>query len=177
MSKNVVSKFKTYSAYKDSGVEWLGGIPEHWITIKFGYLFKESNDRGNGFENLLAATQHRGVIFKSDLEFRSVQAQKGLENFKIVRPNDFVISLRTFEGGIEHSPFLGIISPAYTILRPKKYIHPIFFKWYMKSDFLIEMLKAVSNGIRDGKTISYNNFSTLSCAIPPSPNNNTSPNS
>lgn len=107
-----------YSEYKDSGVKWLGEIPGHWELRKMKYTFDERSQKGFPNEPLLAATQNHGVILKSQYENRTVEAVKSLDTLKLVEIGDFVISLRSFQGGLEYAHNRGIISPAYTILTP-----------------------------------------------------------
>ena len=155
-----------YESYKDSGVKWLGEIPGHWEVRKIKYTFKERSQKGFPKLPLLSATQQYGVIKKDDYENRTVVATKGLETLKLVCKNDFVISLRSFEGGIEMSHEEGIISPAYTILIPKK-IEPSFFRHLGKSPVFINLLKMMVTGIREGQNIDYNKLRTNLIPIPP----------
>ena len=158
---------KKYSSYKDSGESWLGEIPSTWGLKKMKYLFTERSQKGFPFLPLLAATQNHGVIKKEDYENRTVVATKGLETLKLVKPNDFVISLRSFEGGIEISKERGIISPAYTVLIPKE-INPKYFKYLGKSSSFINLLKSTVTGIREGQNIDYNKLKNYFLPIPSS---------
>ena len=157
---------KRYESYKDSGVKWLGEIPGHWEVRKIKYTFKERSQKGFPKLSLLSATQQYGVIKKDDYENRTVVATKGLDTLKLVCKNDFVISLRSFEGGIEMSHEEGIISPAYTILIPKK-IEPSYFRHLGKSPVFINLLKMMVTGIREGQNIDYNKLRTNLIPIPP----------
>ena len=157
---------KRYESYKDSGVKWLGEIPGHWEVRKIKYTFKERSQKGFPKLSLLSATQQYGVIKKDDYENRTVVATKGLDTLKLVCKNDFVISLRSFEGGIEMSHEEGIISPAYTILIPKK-IEPSYFRHLGKSPVFINLLKMMVTGIREGQNIDYSKLRTNLIPIPP----------
>jgi len=95
-------------------------------------------------------------------------ALSGTSAFKDVRVNDFVISLRSFEGGIEHSRFAGCVSPAYTVLRPRCQIEPRYFAYAMKSVGFVSELCSKSDGIRDGKTIRYEHFASIELPVPSS---------
>ena len=150
---------------KDSGVEWIGEIPGHWGMRKMKYTFKERSQKGFAKLPLLAATRHHGVIKKEDYENRTVIATKGLESFKLVCVDDFVISLRSFEAGIEKSYEKGIISPAYTVLEPKQIEHS-YFKYLGKSKPFINLLKTMVTGIREGQNIDYNKLRTCMLPIP-----------
>ena len=141
-----------YSEYKDSGVKWLGEIPGHWELRKMKYTFDERSQKGFPNEPLLAATQNHGVILKSQYENRTVEAVKSLDTLKLVEIGDFVISLRSFQGGLEYAHNRGIISPAYTILTPT-HIKASYFKHLSKSDIFISLLKSSVTGIREGQNI------------------------
>lgn len=143
-----------YSEYKDSGVQWLGEIPSHWGMRKMKYAFKERSLKGFPSLPLLAATQNHGVIRKENYENRTVEATKSLETLKLVEKGDFVISLRSFQGGIELCHDRGIISPAYTILCPTN-IEGRYFKHLGKSPIFIQLLKSMVTGIREGQNIDY----------------------
>ncbi len=155
-----------YSEYKDSGVKWLGEIPGHWELRKMKYTFDERSQKGFPNEPLLAATQNHGVILKSQYENRTVEAVKGLDTLKLVEIGDFVISLRSFQGGLEYAHNRGIISPAYTILTPT-HIKASYFKHLSKSDIFISLLKSSVTGIREGQNIDYNKLKESLLPIPP----------
>lgn len=155
-----------YSEYKDSGVEWLGEIPSHWELRKMKYTFDERSQKGFPNEPLLAATQNHGVILKSQYENRTVEAVKSLDTLKLVEIGDFVISLRSFQGGLEYAHNRGIISPAYTILTPT-HIKTSYFKHLSKSDIFISLLKSSVTGIREGQNIDYNKLKECLLPIPP----------
>ena len=155
-----------YSEYKDSGVKWLGEIPSHWELRKMKYTFDERSQKGFPNEPLLAATQNHGVILKSQYENRTVEAVKSLDTLKLVEIGDFVISLRSFQGGLEYAHNRGIISPAYTILTPT-HIKASFFKHLSKSDIFISLLKSSVTGIREGQNIDYNKLKESLLPIPP----------
>lgn len=143
-----------YDTYKDSGVKWLGEIPSHWEMRKMKFSFEERSQKGFPNLPLLAATQNHGVIRKTDYENRTVEAIKSLDTLKLVEVGDFVISLRSFQGGIELCYEKGIISPAYTILKPT-HINVGYFKHLGKSPIFIQLLKSVVTGIREGQNIDY----------------------
>lgn len=155
-----------YSEYKDSGVKWLGKIPSHWELRKMKYTFDERSQKGFPNEPLLAATQNHGVILKSQYENRTVEAVKSLDTLKLVEIGDFVISLRSFQGGLEYAHNRGIISPAYTILTPT-HIKASYFKHLSKSDIFISLLKSSVTGIREGQNIDYNKLKESLLPIPP----------
>lgn len=155
-----------YQEYKDSGEQWLGEIPSHWEMRKMKYTFRERSEKGFPNEPLLAATQSHGVILKTDYEGRTVEATKGLDTLKLVEIGDFVISLRSFQGGLEYAYNRGIISPAYTILNPTN-ITKDYFKYLAKSQVFISLLKSTITGIREGQNIDYSKLKENLMPIPP----------
>lgn len=165
--------FPRYAEYKDSGVEWLGEVPGHWDAYPGRRLFMQIREQVNPNDEQLSATQKYGVIpqklFMEQEDQKVTLALSGLENFKHVEVNDFVISLRSFQGGIERSKYIGCVSPAYTVLRPTLTINGMFFGYLFKSDGYIIALQSVTDGIRDGKNISYEQFGILALPIPPLP--------
>lgn len=87
--------------------------------------------------------------------------------YKLVEKGNFVISLRSFQGGLEYSDYRGIVSPAYTVLYSKKKIYFGFYRYFFKSYIFIEKyLSAAVIGIRDGKQISSTDFDTIKIPYP-----------
>lgn len=163
-------KYKPYSAYKDSGVEWLGEVPEGWETKLGRRLYMQKRDSALPDDEQLSATQKYGVVPQRlfmELEDQKVTlALSGLNNFKHVESDDFVISLRSFQGGIERSKYSGCVSPAYTVLRPAIPVDASFMAYALKSSGYIASLQSVTDGIRDGKNISYEQFGQIGLPYP-----------
>ena len=144
-----------------------GKIPAHWDEIQFKYCFDEINDTGHPDEEMLCATQNKGVIPQSLYDGSVVAVTKGFENLKLVKKGDFVISLRSFQGGIEYAYYRGIISAAYTILHPIDEDYTEYFKYLFKSSVFINVLKTCVTGIREGQNINYNILGNKYIPIPP----------
>lgn len=159
--------FPRYESYQDSGLEWLGEIPTHWNLLRNKYLFKERVEKGFPDEPLLAATQSQGVVRKADYDARTVEATKDFHLLKLVKEGDFVISLRSFEGGIEYAYHQGIISPAYTVLTPRNHEEASYYKYFLKSPQFIQSLKLFVTGIREGQNIDYTKLSRSFLPCPP----------
>lgn len=158
---------KPYPAYKDSGVPWLGKVPEHWELRRMKTVLRERVEKGYPEEPLLAATQSKGVVKKDTYENRTVLAMKDLHLLKLVRTGDFVISLRSFQGGIEFARDQGIISPAYTVLFPRNVADHSYLAALFKSRPFIENLGAFVTGIRQGQTIDYEKLARVPIPLPP----------
>ena len=144
-----------YPAYKPSGVEWLGEIPEQWECIRMKHLFKDHSEKNKPGAELLSVTQNQGVVPRTWVENRMVMPSGALESFKYIQKGDFAISLRSFEGGLEYCHHEGIISPAYTVLKAKRNFCSQFYKYLFKSYSFISELQTSVVGIREGKNISY----------------------
>lgn len=158
---------KKYCEYKNSCISWIGEIPEHWDIRKMKYTFTERSEKNHPDEQILCATQSQGVIPQAMYDNRVVVVNKGFENLKFVKKGDFVISLRSFQGGIEYAYYQGIISAAYTILNPNKIIDSEFAKYLLKSHQFIELLKTCVTGIREGQNINYDILRKKFLPIPP----------
>ncbi|MAX85901.1 MULTISPECIES: restriction endonuclease subunit S [Thalassolituus] len=147
----------------DNGVRF----GEEWKWLKASELFKTVSTKNNSdTEELLAVTQDQGVLPRSLLERRVVMPDGSTKGYKLVVPGNFIISLRSFQGGLEYSNYRGLVSPAYTVLEPIKEIDDEFFKHYYKSYDFIGHLAVAVIGIRDGKQISYSDFSFLRIPYP-----------
>ena len=153
---------------KDSGIEWIGEIPEGWELIKAKYLFSQRNEKGNSTLVLLSPTQKYGVIPQSQLEgVVQVKENTDLRAFKTIHIGDFVISLRSFQGGFEFSNYEGVCSPAYQVFHATKDLSNDFFRYLFKSDGFISKINSLTVGIREGKNIQYWDFSNMLLALPP----------
>lgn len=163
--------FPSYPRYKDSGVKWLGEVPEHWGVGQSRRLFAQRNERGREGDLQLTASQEHGVIYQEDfirLEGRRVvEVIKGADILKHVEPNDFVISMRSFQGGIEWCNLRGCISSAYVMLIPCERIHGPFFAYALKSRSYIQALQTTSNLVRDGQALRYENFTKVDLPLVP----------
>lgn len=133
------------------------------VISKNGNLIFEpiSNKNRNSGLPVLAITQEHGAIPRNEIDYTVSVTDKGLESYKVVEKGDFIISLRSFQGGIEYSMFHGICSPAYIILRKKVDIVDEYYKYYFKTNRFIQDLNKDLEGIRDGKMVSYSQFSSI----------------
>lgn len=158
--------YGTYDSYKDSGVDWLGEIPSDWDVEESKWLFSCRKEKANKNDEQLTASQKYGVIPQQvfmDLEERRVTVvYLNPEILKHVEKGDFVISMRSFQGGIEYCDYTGSVSSAYVPLIPNNLIFSPFFKYLFKSSRYIEALQSTSNLVRDGQALRYDNF----CMIP-----------
>ena len=152
---------------KATNIPWLKEIPEHWEMRKMKYLFDERSEKNHPHEPMLSATQSEGVILQSKYQGRVVVVNTGFEGLKLVKVGDFVIHLRSFQGGIEYAHDRGIISSAYTILNPKYPEYSAYYKRLFKSSSFIDLLKICVTGIREGQNINYSKLKQFSIPVPP----------
>jgi type I restriction enzyme S subunit len=158
---------KAYSHHRPLDELWLTSIPAHWQSRKIKHLFSERAEKGYPDEPLLVASQSMGVVPKSIYGNRTVEATKDLHNLKLVQIGDFVISLRSFQGGIEYAYYKGIISPAYTVMVPNTLISSGYFRFVAKSRLFIELLQMCVTGIREGQNIDYRKLKEHLIPVPP----------
>ena len=141
-------------------------LPEDWSIKKARSIFSKISKKNNRNEQLLSATQNNGVLPRDMLDGDVMSPSGDTKSYKLVEEGDFVISLRSFQGGIEYSSYRGIISPAYTVLKNKIPICMDFYRYIFKSKLFIDRLASSVIGIRDGKQISYDDFSFMFLPYP-----------
>ena len=130
-------------------------------------VFKSVSNRNNGRKlPILAITQDKGAVPRDQINYDIYVTEASVDNYKIVRRGDFIISLRSFQGGIEYSDYDGICSPAYIILRSVVPIDIQFYKCFLKTSNYIQRLTKKLEGIRDGKMISFKYFSDVFLPYP-----------
>ena len=157
-----------YTEMKDSGVHWMGKIPKHWDIQRAKFHFSQTNNRGNDTPILLAASQKYGVCPQSWLEgVVQVSENTDLQQFKTVHKNDFVISLRSFQGGFERSDFEGVCSPAYQVFHADASFDNNFLKYLFKNELFIDEMNSLTVGIREGRNIKYDDFANSLIFVPP----------
>ena len=140
---------------------------EGWTLEAGDSLFDQINDRKpEPGLHVLAITQEHGAIPRHMIDYHVSVTEKSIESYKVVRVADFIISLRSFQGGIEYSRYHGICSPAYVILRRRGKGSDEYFRHYLKTDRFIRILTKNLEGLRDGKMISYKQFSELQLPTP-----------
>lgn len=133
-----------------------------WEYVYGDELFEPiSNKDHNSDLPILAITQEQGAVPRDMINYHVSVTEKSIESYKVVEIGDFIISLRSFQGGIEYSNYLGLCSPAYIVLRKKEDVINDFYRHYFKSYPFIQDLNKNLEGIRDGKMISYKQFSEI----------------
>ena len=138
------------------------GFDEPWSIYKAEELFKNVADKNHPMETVLTIIQGKGTLPREQAGRNIHYDDASLANYKKVEQGDFIIHLRSFEGGLEMANEDGIVSPAYTILRCKKPHSSLFYEAYFHTDeFINHILSKSVEGIRDGRQISYEAFKWL----------------
>ena len=135
----------------------------------YGQLFDVVNERNKQMEysNILSASQEKGMVNRDDLNLDIQFERSNINTYKIVKKGDYVIHLRSFQGGFAFSDKLGVCSPAYTILRPNSILEYGYLSNYFTSQRFIKSLVLVTYGIRDGRSINVEEWLRMKITIPP----------
>ena len=142
---------------KPSGVDWLGDVPEYWDVRRGKRLFSPRLELARPNDTQLSATQAYGVIPQDEYEQRVgrriVKISLHLDKRRHVEVDDFVISMRSFQGGLERAWATGCIRSSYVVLRPTIGVDVEFFSYVFKSQAYIRALQSTANFIRDGQDL------------------------
>ena len=152
--------------YKDSGATWNPQIPEHWYMVYSKKLLAQRKDKAFPNDIQLTSSQKYGIISQDEFMKREGRrltvVMTGSDILKHVGIGDFVISMRSFQGGLEYSYVEGKISSAYVMLIPnKEKVYDEYFKWLLKSKSYIKALQGTSDLVRDGQALRYANFAKV----------------
>jgi type I restriction enzyme S subunit len=163
--------FPRYERYKDSGVEWLGEVPEHWSIMRYKLVFRERNERSeSGAETLLSVSSYTGVTPRSEIidEGDTLMRADTLEGYKICYPDDLVVNIMlAWNRGLAFSTMHGVVSPAYCVYDVISPDSPQFLNYLVRSDRAILYYKAFSSGVIDSRLRIYPDvFGSLYCALP-----------
>ena len=151
---------------KDSGIDWVKKLPVEWNQINPKALFSLRKDRATETDRQLTSSQQYGVIYQDEYMQMTgnkvVVVEKDFDILKHVEAGDFVISMRSFQGGLEYSTNTGSISSAYVMLIPNlQLVEPRYYRWLLKSPVYINALQSTSNLVRDGQAMRYSNFAQV----------------
>ena len=137
-------------------------------TYSFCQLFEVVNEKNKklDYRNVLSASQELGMIERSDINIDIKFEQESISGYKIVRKGDYVVHLRSFQGGFAFSDRTGICSPAYTILRPNDLVEYGYLSHFFTSKLFIKSLKLVTYGIRDGRSINVDEWLNMTVTLP-----------
>ena len=144
------------------------GYTDKWEVNNVASIFETYYDKNHPNLPVLSASQEFGMVIRDNVGFQVQHNKENEVGYKRVLPGQFVIHLRSFQGGFAHSMVEGITSPAYTVMQFKKMSKQddIYWKYVLTSKMLIKRLETVTYGIRDGRSISFEDFSELDFTFP-----------
>lgn len=161
---------------RDSGVEWLSEVPEHWEVRRINFLFSESSTRARTNEELaypvLSVSIHHGISDKElnegELD-RKVQRSEDRSLYKVVHANYLAYNMmRAWQGGFGASKLSGLVSPAYVVCEPKTTMNSYYFELALRTPNAVTELKRFSRGITDFRLRLYwDEFKNISVPVPP----------
>ena len=163
---------RPYPRKKDTGVEWLGEVPEHWIVLPNRILFEEVKERNRPEEPMLSVTIKRGVIRQNDLlEDSSKKDGSNLDKsaYKLVQPGDIAYNkMRAWQGAVGASDYRGIVSPAYVVERPRKGVGSHYFHYLLRTPAFAKEAERWSYGITsDMWSLRPEHFKMIYACLPP----------
>lgn len=144
------------------------GVEGEWKKVKADSIFKTFNEKNRPDLPVLSATQDRGMVTRESIGYNIFHDTSNETTYKHILPGQFVIHLRSFQGGFAHSEIEGIASPAYTIIgfKNKDLYHDYYWRYVFMSKEFIKRLELITYGIRDGRSISYDEFKEMSFLVP-----------
>lgn len=160
-------------AMKDSGIAWIGEIPEDWEIARIKQLFSEVNDRCESSENytLLSVSEYYGIAPKSEKisDDDMLTHAETLDGYKICKENDLVMNIMlAWKRALGVSKYVGIVSPAYCVFRKKRNMYVKYFHYLFRTDIYANLFKQYSTGIIDSRLRLYpDKFLSLKCQVPP----------
>ena len=157
---------------KDSGVEWIGEIPEHWEVRANRTIFKERNEQGKEGLLLLSVSIHSGVSNEEISEEENVRGRIKIEDkskYILVKQGDIAFNMmRAWQGGIGAVSVDGMVSPAYIVAKPNKLMNSEFFEYQYRCPEFIQQMDRYSKGITDfRKRLYWDGFKQLMTIVPP----------
>ncbi len=151
-------------------IGWLERVNPNWRVVPGHALFSERVMKSKASDTHLTPSQIYGVLPQSEYLEKTgsgvVLNIVGSDVMKHVEPNDFIIHLRSFQGGIEHSRYSGKVSNAYCVLKPSSQIEPRYYRWLLKSTGFIQELRSTTDQLRDGQSIKFEQFRTIGLPLP-----------
>ena len=141
--------FPRYPKYKDSGVEWLGEVPEHWALKPLWTFFRRVKRTGFDDEQLLSVYRDHGVVLKASRDDNFNKPSDDLSVYQLVIPGDLAINkMKAWQGSVAISEHRGIVSPAYFVYEALHNASSRYLHYLMRSLRYITGYMSVSKGIR-----------------------------
>lgn len=159
---------KSYTAYKPSGITWLGDVPVHWEIVRNGNIFYEVVDTNHPNLELLSLTITNGIVRQSSTG-RKIRASEDRSIYKKIKIGDIGYNLmNAFFGGIGSSMYEGILSPAYAVCRMKFKIESMYFHYLFRTPLYMGVFNSFSYGIMfERNRLYFEKFKLIQSTLPP----------
>ncbi len=163
-----MSKFKKYSEYKDSGVDWIGEIPSHWNVNRNIQIFEQRVETGRIDLPILEVSIHTGVSVR-DMENGRKQVMDDYSSYKIAHKDDLAYNMmRMWQGAVGTVPEMGFVSPAYVVIKPRKQTNTKFFEYLFRTPLYKNEINRASRGIvEDRNRLYWDGFKQIASCNPP----------
>lgn len=167
--KTVTKGLNPDATMKDSGIQWIGDIPEHWDVDKFKYHLVRKEPKNPGNKIVLSLYREYGVIPKDSRDDNHNQTSEDTSKYKYIKPGNFVVNkMKAWQGSVAVSDYEGIISPAYYVY---DFVDDVYFKRYfhylLRGCYKDEFMR-LSGGMRVGQwDLSSDDLNNTSVIIPP----------
>jgi len=165
----MINNLRPYPSMKNSGVPWLGKVPEHWKVQRIKTLFREKDERsGDGSGLLLSLTRARGLLPQAEASSRLASASD-LSKYKVCRPSQLVMNrMQAWSGMFAVSAHKGLVSPDYCVFEAKEELELRFFERVFKTPVVVDQFAQASKGIGSGFNRLYTpDFGAIPVAFPP----------
>ncbi len=168
----MINELRPYPEYRDSGLPWLGNIPQHWDCLPHRAVFEEIKEQGHVNEPLLSVTIGRGIIRQKDLlADSSMKDSSNLDKskYKLVEPGDIAYNkMRAWQGALGVSRYRGIVSPAYIVQRLRGALKPDYFHYLFRTSGFAKEAERWSYGITsDQWSLRSQHFKMIYSCVPP----------
>ena len=142
------------------------GFTDAWEQRKLGEVFTEYSEKNHEELSPLTIIQGKGTILREESNRNLIYDKAGLKNYKLVNEGDFILHLRSFEGGLEMANSRGIVSPAYHIFHGENADSRFYYPFFRSKYFISVLLKPYVYGIRDGKSIDVEGMKLIRIPCP-----------
>lgn len=163
------TKLGPYPKYKDSGIPWLGQIPEHWDVRRNGRLFAQRNETGFGELPILEVSLRTGVRVRDMDNLRRKQVMSDAEKYKRAAKGDIAYNMmRMWQGALGTAPVDGLVSPAYVVARPFEETNPYYYSYLFRTEGYKAEVDGYSRGIvKDRNRLYWQDFKRMPSCFPP----------
>ena len=164
------TKLGPYPKYKDSGIPWLGQIPEHWDVRRNGRLFAQRNETGFGELPILEVSLRTGVRVRDMDNLKRKQVMSDAEKYKRAAKGDIAYNMmRMWQGALGTAPVDGLVSPAYVVARPFEETNPYYYSYLFRTEGYKAEVDGYSRGIvKDRNRLYWQDFKRMPSCFPPS---------